>query len=101
MKVIVHIASDFIAACLPEMGGTLLGDKSVSSVFDTPKIKRFVPDFCATTPFAEGIRRNVAWFDAGPARQPVDAEMGARWDRLIAAYEQGLANAVMAFAGAV
>jgi hypothetical protein len=81
------------------MTGTLLGDKSVSAVFDTTKIKRFVPDFCATTPFAEGIRRTVAWFDADPARQLVDAEMDAQWDRLIDAYEQGLANAVMAVAG--
>jgi nucleoside-diphosphate-sugar epimerase len=95
---IVHIASDFIAACLPEMSGTLLGDKSASAVFDTTKIKRFVPDFRAATPFAEGIRRTVAWFDADPARQQVDAEMDARWDRLIAAYEQGLANAVAEFA---
>jgi hypothetical protein len=81
------------------MSGTLLGDKAVSAVFDTTKIKRFVPDFRAVTPFAEGIRRTVAWFDADPARQQVDAEMDARWDRLIAAYEQGLANAVTAFAG--
>jgi nucleoside-diphosphate-sugar epimerase len=95
---IVHIASDFIAACLPEMTGTLIGDKAVSAVFDTTKIKRFVPDFSAVTPFAEGIRRTVAWFDADPARQQVDAEMDARWDRLISAYEQGLANALTAFA---
>ena len=95
---IVHIASDFIAACLPEMSGTLLGDKAVSAVFDTTKIKRFVPDFRATMPFAEGIRRTVAWFDADPARQQVDAEMDVRWDRLIAAYEQGLARAVAEFA---
>jgi nucleoside-diphosphate-sugar epimerase len=96
---IVHIASDFIAACLPEMRGTLLGDKAVSAVFDTTKIKRFVPDFQATTPFAEGIRRTVAWFDADPARQQVDAGMDARWDRLVAAYDLGLANAVAAFEG--
>jgi nucleoside-diphosphate-sugar epimerase len=94
---IVHIASDFIAACLPEMRGTLLGDKAVSAVFDTTKIKRFVPDFQATTPFAEGIRQTVAWFDADPARQQVDAGMDARWDRLVAAYDLGLANAVAAF----
>jgi nucleoside-diphosphate-sugar epimerase len=95
---IVHIASDFIAACMPEMTGTLVGDKAGSAVFDTTKIKRFVPDFRAVTPYAEGIRRTIAWFDADPARQQVDAEMDARWDRLIAAYEQGLANAVAAFA---
>ena len=96
---IVHIASDFIAACLPDMTGTLLGDKSVSAVFDTSKIRRFVPDFRPATPFAEGIRRTVAWFDADPARQRVDAAMDAAWDRLIAAYGEGLANAVARVAG--
>jgi nucleoside-diphosphate-sugar epimerase len=94
---IVHIASDFIAACMPELTGTLIGDKSVSSVFDTTKIKRFVPDFRATTPFAEGIRRTVAWFDADPARQQVDIEMDERLDRLVSVYETGLANARTAF----
>ena len=95
---IVHIASDFIAECLPEMRGTLLGDKAVSAVFDTTKIKRFVPDFRATTPFAEGIRRTLAWFDADPARQQVDSEMDDRWERLIAAYARGLAGAVAGLA---
>ena len=95
---IVHIASDFIAECLPEMRGTLIGDKAVSAVFDTTKIKRFVPDFHATTPFAEGIRRTLAWFDADPSRQLVDAEMDDRWERLVAAYERGLADAVAGLA---
>ena len=95
---IVHITSDFIAECLPEMRGTLLGDKAVSAVFDTTKIKRFVPDFRATTPFAEGIRRTLAWFDADPARQQVDSEMDDRWERLLAAYERGLADAVAGLA---
>jgi nucleoside-diphosphate-sugar epimerase len=87
---IVHIASDFIAACLPELTGTLLGDKAVSVVFDTRKIKRFVPDYCATTPFARGIEQTLAWFDADPARRQIDAAADQQWDRLIDAYEQGL-----------
>jgi len=76
------------------MTGTLTGDKSVSAVFDTTKIRRFVPDFRPVVPFAEGIRWTVAWFDADPARQQVDAAMDAAWDRLVAAYEEGLASAV-------
>jgi nucleoside-diphosphate-sugar epimerase len=96
---IVHIASDFIAECLPEMRGTLLGDKAASAVFDTTKIKRFVPDFRATMPFAEGIRRTLAWFDADPSRQLVDAEMDDRWGRLLAAYERGLAEAAAQLSG--
>src|SRR5215467_3735605 len=59
----VHIPSDFLAACVPEMRGSLLGDKAASVVFDNTKIKRFVPDYCATVPFTEGIRRTMAWFD--------------------------------------
>jgi len=94
---LVHIASDFIAACLPDMAGSLLGDKTVSVVFDNSKIKRFVPGYCATTPFARGIERTIAWFDADPHRQQIDAEADRQWDRLIAAYEQGLQQAVMVF----
>jgi hypothetical protein len=78
---------------MPEKEGTLIGDKAVSVVFDNSKIKRFVPGFCATTTFAEGIRRSLAWFDADPARKKIDEKANADWDRLIAAYERGLAEA--------
>ncbi len=84
----------FLAACLPDKTGTLLGDKSVSVVFDNAKIKRFVPEFAPKVRFAEGIRRSIAWFEADPKRQEVDAATNATWDRLIAAYERGLAAAV-------
>ena len=87
---LVHIASDFITACLPEFAGGLHGDKSYSAVFDNSKIKRFVPDFVATTRFRDGIARSVKWFDADPARQEIDAEANVAWDKLIAAYERGL-----------
>jgi nucleoside-diphosphate-sugar epimerase len=88
---LVHIASDYITACIPADTGTLLGDKSHSAVFDNTKIKRFVPDFVCTTRFREGIARTIAWFDADPARQQIDTEAGAAWDKLIAGYERGLA----------
>jgi nucleoside-diphosphate-sugar epimerase len=87
---LVHVASDFIIACLPQFAGGLLGDKSHSSVFDNAKIKRFVPDFVATTRFRDGMIQSVKWFDADPARQEVDDDANAAWDRLIAGYEQGL-----------
>jgi nucleoside-diphosphate-sugar epimerase len=94
---IVHIPSDFIVACLPEKEGSLLGDKSLSVVFDNTKIKRFVPDYCATTTFAQGIRRSLAWFDADPIRKRVDHEANATWDKLIMAYKKGMAEALKGF----
>jgi nucleoside-diphosphate-sugar epimerase len=95
---LVHIASDFIAACLPENTGGLIGDKSISVVFDNTKIKRFVPDFVATTRFRDGVERTMAWFDADPARRVIDDDANWKWDRLIAVYQRGLAAAVREFA---
>ncbi len=85
---IVHIPSDFIAAVYPEWGPGLLGDKAHSVVFDNQKIKRLVPEFRATVSFAEGIARSLAWHDADPARQVVDAKTDAMMDRLIALYRR-------------
>jgi len=90
---IVHISADYIVACMPELEGSLLGDKCVSVVFDNSKIRRFVPGYCCTTRFSEGIRRTLSWFQADPARQQVDAALNEAWDRLIDAYESGLGAA--------
>ena len=87
---LVHIASDFITACVPEMTGGLHGDKACSVVMDNSKIKRFVPDFVCTTKLREGVAKSIAWYDADPARQVIDQEANAAWDKMIAAYEQGL-----------
>jgi nucleoside-diphosphate-sugar epimerase len=95
---LIHIASDFIVACLPEMTGSLIGDKSFSAVFDTVKLRNLVPEFKTTVRFAEGIRHTIAWFVADPARQQIDVEMEASWDRLVEAYELGLAGARSVFA---
>jgi nucleoside-diphosphate-sugar epimerase len=81
---VVHMSTDFIEAHSP--AGTsdgLIGDKAVSSVFDNSKIKRFVPDFHADVPFAEGIKRTVAWFEAHPDRCTTDPEWSALMDTLI------------------
>jgi nucleoside-diphosphate-sugar epimerase len=94
---IVHIPSDFIVACIPDKEGSLLGDKSHSVVFDNTKIKRFVPGYCATVSFAEGIRRSLAWFDADPKRKRIDQEANLAWDKLISAYKKGMEDTVRSF----
>ena len=65
---VVHVTSDAIARELPAVGDGLLGDKAHSVLFDTTKIKRLVPGWVATTPFADGAREIVDWYLADPAR---------------------------------
>lgn len=94
---LVHIASDFIISCVPELEGSLLGDKATSVVMDNSKIKRFVPDFIATTRYADGIKQTIAAFDADPAKRVVDEDANERYDLLIKTYMDGLNRAKEAF----
>ena len=94
---LVHIAADFLGACIPDFVGSLTGDKSSSVVFDNSKIKRFVPGYCARVPYAEGVKRTIAWFDAARERQVVDEQANAAWDKIIEAYEFGFAEALRRF----
>ena len=81
---LVHLSSDAIAAAEPWQRGNLHGDKAVSAIFDNSKIKRFVPGFQATIPFAAGIRRTIAWFDADVRRQRINEGNDRLLDRLVA-----------------
>ncbi len=94
---LIHIPSDFIGACLPDALPGLVGDKAVSVVFDNSKIKRFVPDYLATMPFGQGVRRTLAWFDADPSRRQIDVLANAKWDKLIDGYERGLRETMRSF----
>ena len=85
---LVHIPSDLIAAHDPGMTGSLIGDKAQSAVYDNTKIKRFVPDFVASTPWSTGVRRVLAWFEEDSSRRTIDTEANSKWDRIIAAYEK-------------
>lgn len=87
---LVHIASDFIGAYNPIYRASLLGDHANSVVFDNSKIKRFVPDFHCTLPFAEGAKQCVAWFDVHPEKKTIEHEWNNEMDQLIDLYEERL-----------
>ncbi len=82
---LVHVPSDLIAALYPERGGSLLGDKAWSIVFDNRKIKAAVPAFSPRVSFAEGMARSIAWYDADPSRRVVNEQTNRMIDRVIAA----------------
>ncbi len=85
---IVHVPSDVIASIDPDVGAGLIGDKQYSVVFDNAKVKRYVPGFRATIPFAEGMRRSVRWIAENPERRQIDDGISRLVERLIAAMER-------------
>ncbi|MFI5068292.1 MAG: SDR family oxidoreductase, partial [Streptosporangiales bacterium] len=80
---IVHVPSEAIAEVDPEWGAGLLGDKAHSMIFDNSKLRSVVPDYRAVIPFEQGAREIVAWYDADPARQQVNARIDAAMDKLV------------------
>ena len=79
---IVHVPSAIIAKEHPGWGAGLLGDKTHSVIFDNTKIKRFVPGFTCTIPFAQGAQEIVDFYAANPKFEPINAEVDQLMDRL-------------------
>jgi nucleoside-diphosphate-sugar epimerase len=80
---LVHVASETIARVLPDVGDGLLGDKAHSMVFDCRKLQALVPEFGTTISYADAATEQVAWHDAHPEAQRVDAALDAGFDRLV------------------
>ena len=82
-----HIASDQLCAAAPPSWGyeaNLLGDKSVSVVFDCTKLRQFVPSFRAVTPFSQGVRRSIDYVLSHPELQVEDPDFDTWCDRQLA-----------------
>jgi nucleoside-diphosphate-sugar epimerase len=79
---IVHVPSAVIAKEHHDWGAGLLGDKTHSVIFDNTKIKRFVPGFTCTIPFAQGAREIVDFYEQNPKFEPINQTVDQLMDRL-------------------
>jgi nucleoside-diphosphate-sugar epimerase len=83
---LVPVPSERIAELDQDWGDSLLGDKTHSVIFDNTKLKRLVPDFVASIPFAQGAQEIVAFYEANPVHQKIDPLLDAAFDQLIARF---------------
>jgi nucleoside-diphosphate-sugar epimerase len=79
---LVHVPSAIIAREHPDWGAGLLGDKTHSVIFDNTKIKRFVPGFECTIPFARGAEEIVQFYAKNPGFEAVNPRVDELMDRL-------------------
>jgi nucleoside-diphosphate-sugar epimerase len=84
--IIVHVPSAIIAREHADWGAGLLGDKTHSVIFDNTKIKRFVPGFTCTIPFARGAEEIVQFYAQNPTFDTVNATVDQLMDRLAARF---------------
>ena len=79
-----HISSEFLASTSDyDLMGSLIGDKANSVIFDNSKLKRVVPDFCATVRFDQGIRKTIEYVLTHKECQQEDKEFDEWCDKII------------------
>lgn len=87
-----HVSAEYLSAVGDKYGydfeGALLGDKSVSVVFDNSKLKRAVPEMCTHVLFQHGVRKTLEYVLSHPECQKEDPEFDAWCDRVINALEK-------------
>lgn len=90
---LVHVASELFPVVAPDWfwSGEVLGDIGHSAVFDTAKIRRFVPGFAPRLTFHRAALRMAEWRAAHPETTGPDAATDAVLDRIVDAYHAGRA----------
>ena len=88
-----HVSTDFLRAvgdpCGYDFTGSLLGDKSVSVVFDNTKLKRIVPDMQTKVRFDMGVRIALDYVLSHPEEcQVEDPEFDEWCDKVIDTIER-------------
>lgn len=79
-----HISSEFLASTSDyDLMGSLIGDKANSVIFDNSKLKRVVPDFCATVRFDQGIRKTIEYVLSHKECQQEDKEFDEWCDKIL------------------
>ena len=91
----LHVPSDAIVAAFRDHRGHVYGDKIHTAVYNRAKLHRLVPDFKTTTRFADGIRESIAWYEANPERQEVDAPANSLFDDLSYTYRKALRDSAI------
>ena len=88
---LVHVASELFPVVAPDWfwSGEVLGDIGHSAVFDTAKIRRFVPGFAPKLTFHRAALRMAEWRAAHPETTGPDEATDAVLDRIVDAYHAG------------
>ena len=93
-----YVSSEFLSQVGEKFGydfrGGLIGDKSVSLVFDNSKLKRLVPQMTTTVPFHKGVRIALDYVLSHAVQYEEDPEFDSFCDRVIDALEKAKAAVI-------
>jgi len=95
----VHVASDFLSDVGESYGydfrGGIIGDKSVSVVFDNSKLKRLAPQMTTNIPFHKGVRLALDYVMSHKDSYEEDPEFDEFCDKIIDALDKAKESAMI------
>lgn len=85
---LVHVPSEFFPVAAPTWfwSELVVGDLAHSSLFDTSKIRMFVPEFDPKVTFRRAVLRMAKWREDHPVEAAADPEVDSMLDRLVEGY---------------
>lgn len=83
---IIHIPTDFIISHIPELEGSLLGDKSWSAIFDNAKIKSVSKEYTSKISYEDVINDVIEYFESNKGKQVISEDFEEAYDTLIEIY---------------
>ncbi|TFC39863.1 NAD-dependent epimerase/dehydratase family protein [Cryobacterium sp. TMT2-14] len=87
---LVHVPSEFFPVAAPDWGWSELfvGDLGHSAIFDTSKIRRYVPGYAPSRTFVETVVEMARWRSGHPAEAAGDPTAEAVIDRMALGYHE-------------
>lgn len=86
----VHVSSDFLAACWPELMGPLVLDKASGVCFDISKLKRLVPGFQTTIRYDQGVRQCLQYILSHQEAQIIDENLNRFYEHVLNVQQQAI-----------
>lgn len=85
---LVHVPSEFFVLAAPDWGWSdlIVGDLSHSAIFDTSKIRRYVPGYAPGRTFVQTVIEMARWRNEHPAEAAGDPAVEAVIDRMARGY---------------
>jgi hypothetical protein len=83
---VIKVPTEFICEKVPSLIGNLKGDKAHPGVFNTSKIKTFVPEFKCSKPFRVGIRESVAYLREHPEKRMFNPDVDTLIETVLGAW---------------
>ena len=84
---IVHIPTDIIISFIPELEGSLLGDKSWSAIFDNSKIKTISENYTSNIIYEDVVKDVIDYYQNNKELQIISLDFEKLYDELIEKYK--------------